>query len=221
MKEKLIKLYEEKLDEFKQLADDFQDVSLKGPLLMHPNEGYVKSNLKLLVVGRETSGWNNIEAGIKGLMETYRRFNMGENGKETAFWNVVRKLERKLGIEAYSCLWTNLSKYDKDGESPKGSLAKHTAEIDNLLADEISIIQPDVCVIFSGPNLDNRLREVFPGLVIKEAEGWKKNQLAKLEHEQLPQLTVRTYLPSGLRQHGLEEPFLNYIEEQAKALNLI
>ena len=133
-------LYEANLQRFAEFVQSFPDEDLEGPLLMDP-AAYFRQPTKLLVVGQETGGWACDYDDIDAQLEVYRKFNLGETWPGP-FWNITRKVESILGIEKCSCAWTNLNRFDHDGEPPTGAVLDAMPALDFLLRDEIQILQP-------------------------------------------------------------------------------
>lgn len=215
IKKDLIEIYKKREPEFERIAKQFENEKLHGPFLTSPDEKYSNSKTKLLIIGQETKGWDNISSEIEGLMSVYEEFNLGKKYYSSPFWNVTRKVERILGIEEYSCAWTNLNKYDINSKRPKGKHEKEISKFDDLLISEIKILKPDVCIFFTGPHFDSRLIKIYEGIKFKEEENWKRNQfqLVSLKHENLPELSIRTYHPKYLRMQKHEPQFLELIKE--------
>lgn len=214
MRKKLIEVYQKKLPEFEEIADKFKGINLHGPFLTSPGESYKNSRIRLLIIGQETNGWYNIHSKIEGLMDVYDDFNLGKKYYSSPFWNITRKVERTLQIEAYSCAWTNLNKYDVNKKRPAGIHEKEISTFDDILISEIKILKPDICIFFTGPAFDYRLKRIYDGLIFQKEEHWKYNQLVTLKHEKLPMLAIRTYHPKYLRMKKFEQPFIKFLKEK-------
>lgn len=208
MKEKLKKLYESKLNDFKSIRDTFPNDDLAGPFLMSPNLLFGKQANKLLIIGQQTKGWTYDHENIDKQFETYEKFNLGENYFASPFWNITRKLEKALGNEVLSCAWTNLNKFDLDEDRPSGEYEQAIAKLDTILIDEIDIIKPNICMFFTGPNFDYRLKNIFQGIEFIEIEGWNIRQLCRLKHKNLPEKSFRSYHPRALRILQIEDEFI-------------
>jgi len=209
MKEKLTKLYSSKLNAFKLIRDTFPNDDLAGPFLMSPNILYGKQKNKLMIIGQQTKGWSYDHKNINNQLEAYEEFNVGENYYASPFWNITRKLEKTLGNDMLSCAWTNLNKFDLDEDRPYGEYEKAIAELDSILIDEIDILKPNICMFYTGPDFDNRLKDIFTGLNFIEIDGWNIRQFCKLGHEKLPENSYRSYHPKSLRIQHLEERFIS------------
>lgn len=209
---KLHNLYESYQPKFIEITQKFPDDDLAGPFLMSPNTNYQNQNTKILIVGQETNGWGYFSDNVKEGMKLYEKFNLGENYRSSPFWNVTRKVERALTGEEFSCAWTNLNKFDFGGKSPQGEHKKVISDVDDLLIQEIDLLDPDIVLFFTGPNFDNRIRNIFPEISYNEVEKFTERELALLKHPKLPANSYRTYHPRYLRQSRIEENFIKFVE---------
>ena len=131
------------------------------------------------------------------------------------FWNVTRKLEKAIGNDEYSCVWTNINKFDLDANRPYGKYEELISTVDSILINEIEILEPNICIFFTGPSFDYRIRKIFSGVEFKEIQNWKLGQLCQLKHKYLPKCSVRTYHPKSLRIRHFEDDFIEYIQTQS------
>lgn len=212
MKDQLFAAYTKRHNDFKTVHEAFPDDDLAGPFLMSPNDKYAKQPNPFLVIGQETYGWEYFaEEDITKQMEVYENFNLGENYYASPFWNMTRKVENALGNEAYSCAWTNISKYDVDGGRAYGEFETSISTLDNVLVDEMHILQPKVCIFFTGPSFDKRIQNIFNGVTFESVKDFDVRQLSQLKHPDLPIRTFRTYHPNYLRRKGLENGFIEFV----------
>jgi hypothetical protein len=211
MKQQLHDLYLQKQPAFQALRQQFPTADLAGPLLLSPNAAYSKQKYPLLIIGQETKGWQYHVQDIAKQMAVYEEFNVGETYYASPFWNVTRKVERALGSVPYSCSWTNVSKFDLDGGRSYGQYEQAISDLDDILTTEISILQPEVCIFFTGPDFDYRLNRIFTGLRYNAVSDWNKRALARLEHPLLPPHCFRTYHPRYLRLRRQETAFIETI----------
>ena len=220
IKDELLKVYCNRISDFQNIQDVCKGEKIGGPLLVSPGENYIKQPFPFLTIGQETNGWSvfsNIvtEEECKELM--FHAEDLAAGGWNIGqFWQVTRKIEKVLGNELYSCAWTNVSKYDQNGDRPDAEHEKIFSAVDDLLIDEIRIIKPKVCLFFVGHHFDSRLENIFPQIEFVEVDGFDIGTLCQLKHPNLPSLTFRTYHPKYLRIKGLEESFIKFIGEQAK-----
>jgi hypothetical protein len=212
MKQQLLSLYESRHDDFKSVRVTHPDEDMAGPFLMSPNDKYKNQQNRLLIVGQETFGWYYHLDDLAKQMTVYEDFNLGEEYYSSPFWNVIRKIERILGKEPYSSAWTNISKYDHNEWRPIGEFANTISKLDDILIQEIKIIQPKICLFFTGPSFDNRLENIYEGLQFAQVDTFDLRTLAKLVHPELPALTFRSYHPNYLRRSGIEGDFIKFVE---------
>lgn len=211
MIEKLKSLYTDRQPDFVNIINSFPNDDLAGPFLMAPNDKFISQPTRLLIVGQETAGWSYHADDVEKQMKHYEEFNLGIDYYSSPFWNITRKVERALGIEEYSCAWTNISKFDLDGGRSYGKYEETIATVDKVLIDEIKILNPSVCLFFTGPSFDERVKGIFDGVKFVDIPDWPNRQFCKLVHPLLPENTFRSYHPKSLRLRYLEEDFINYI----------
>ena len=208
MKDQLTKLYKSNLKAFKLIRDTFPNGDLPGPFLMSPNSLYGSQKNKLLIVGQQTKGWTYDHDNIDKQLDTYEKFNVGEDYYPSPFWNITRKLEKALRNDPLSCAWTNLNKFDLDEDRPYGEYEQAISKLDAILIDEIDIIKPNICMFFTGPDFDYRLKNLFTGIEFIKIEGLSIRQFCRLKHRNLPEKSFRSYHPKALRIQQLEDGFI-------------
>jgi hypothetical protein len=213
MKNELLKLYKKNLHAFSRIRETFPNDDLPGPFLMNPNSLYYKQQNKLLIIGQQTKGWTYHHDNIEKQINTYDKFNIGEDYYASPFWNITRKLEKALGNEPLSCAWTNINKFDLDEDKPTGEYETEISKLDAILVEEINIIQPNICMFFTGPSFDYRLKYLFPRIEFIKLENWNSRQFCKLKHPELPEKSFRSYHPKYLRINYLEDGFLEEMEK--------
>lgn len=216
MKDQLFNIYSQRHIELIALLEKYPEANLSGPLLISPNDIYETQPYPLLIIGKETRGWENQVQDISMQMNVYKNFNVGEKYKSTPFWNVTRKIEKALGNKPFSCAWTNISKVDSNGLGAKGVYQEAISTLDNLLIEEIKILKPKVCIFFTGPGFKNKIDKIFRGIKFEEVEGFETSYMFKLSHDNLPNLSYTTYHPRYLRTQHLEDNFINLIYKSVK-----
>src|SRR4051812_12077686 len=105
MKEQLLQLYRQEQQTFVSVVKAFPQDDLAGPFLMSPGQDYKQQRLPLLIVGQETNGWTYHFDQIEKQMSTYENYNVGSSDGTTAFWNIIRQVEKLLGNDPCSCAW--------------------------------------------------------------------------------------------------------------------
>lgn len=212
IREQLIQLYKEKADDFRHVVESFPKADLAGPFLMSPNKKYFDQERRLLIVGQQTKGWTYHVSDVEKQIGTYEGFNLGKKYYSSPFWNITRKLERAIGNKEYSSAWTNINKFDLNSDKPYGKYENEIKILDNILINELEIIQPHICVFFTGPSFDNRLRSIFKEVSFNKIESWDKRQLVQLKHPLLPELTFKTHHPKSLRIRHIESRFIDFMK---------
>jgi len=202
-------LYQKNKVALEKVRERFIREDLEGPLLMEL-ESYYKQSIKLFIIGQQTNGWCCDYKDHNSLLRTYRDFNMGENyyRSSSPFWNITRKIEEIIGVPPYSCAWSNLNRYDYNGEEPKGQILDEISTLDYLISDEISIIQPDVCMFFVNRKYDYRLNTIYPDIQIEAIDGLPFNHFVRLRHALLPEHSFRTPHPKTIRIQKWESAFI-------------
>eukprot|EP01038_Epipyxis_sp_PR26KG_P004021 gene4021-5751_t len=207
----LLQLYKNRHKDFKWVREQYPNEDMAGPFLMSPNALYSKQSIKLLIIGQETGGWHYHIDNLEQQMVAYEEFNVGHKYYSSPFWNVTRKVERVFENEPYSCAWTNLNKFDFNEGHAFGEFEAAISTVDDVLAEEINIIEPTVCLFFTGPSMDTRLGNIFKQLKFEQIDGFEKRELSRLIHPQLPKWSFRTYHPNFMRRQGKEEAFIKFI----------
>ena len=215
---KLTELYTKQHGHLIATREQFGDLHLEGPLLMDLGR-YWRQPIKLFIIGQETNGWNCDYDDISSLQKTYRDFNMGERYYSSPFWNITRKLERLIGIEAYSCAWSNLNRYDYNGGAPTPEIAAKLSVLDYLVREEVQIVKPDICMFYTNRKYDKRLRAQYEGLIFEEVPGLPFNHFCKLVHGNLPSQTYRTPHPKTIRLQSWEKAFISVMERELPKIN--
>lgn len=180
-----------------------------GPFLTAPNGDYWRSSRKVAFVGQETKGWPS-EPDIYAQMATYTRFNLGKGYYSSPFWNIIRKFEAALTGSTFSSAWLNLNRYDEGGRQPTVKNQRILAELDFLLLEELTLINPAVVIFFTGPSYDQRISKLLEARPL-EIESFPPRQLCRLLSPVLTSVIFRSYHPKYLRLSGLEKPVIDSI----------
>lgn len=186
------------------------------PLLLSTWDG--EPTPKAMFFGQETNGWGDSET-IEGLMEGYRRFDLGVN-YPSLFWNYLWSMSDILGLSGdHPFLWNNINKFGN--ADSKGRPADMVTELENkhfnVLAEELDAIKPEVCVFFTGPNYDEDIRAKLPDVEFIPIEGYETRWFARLKSKHLPENSFRIYHPGyGNRYHDWYRGVMNKIAELSK-----
>lgn len=211
MRNALLEAYKTRLSDFEKITSLFQGDNLSGPFLISPSEKYFTQPNPLLIIGQETFGWESAFGDLVKQMQIYENFNVGANYYASPFWNITRKVEKALGNLPYSCMWTNISKFDVNRKRAYGKHEREISTLDNLLIEEVKILQPKICLFYTGPAFDSRITKTFNQVKFLSVPGFSKRQFSQLVHPFLPALTFRSYHPNYLRRKGLESDFIEFI----------
>jgi len=173
-----------RVDQFAQGADD----KYSGVFLPLPFEEYWSAKLKVMLVGRETAGWNTANglntmqraAGLGGAtlaqvvdeaVLRYRGHLKLDGSKVIAisrsrFKQYYFRLAKELGLDPRALIYANVFAWDYDRQSPRarppGELQEVASVSKQLLAAQIKHFKPDVIVFAAGVRgIDPMLRELF------------------------------------------------------------
>ncbi|MDC8444219.1 hypothetical protein JJO83_16230 [Halomonas aquamarina] len=166
-------LKELKFDSFNHNEDKYSGVFLPVPF-----DEYWSSSLKVMLVGRETAGWNtdNQKNTIKRVAEfaennkisdlvqeatgRYKRhLPVSKNGKvitktRSRFKQYFFRLAKELEVNPESIIYGNLFAWDYNKKSPrtrpKNELKEITEVSKKLLAAQIRCLRPDVIIFATG-----------------------------------------------------------------------
>ena len=192
---------------------------LSCPLLLHvKDEAWGRSAGKILFVGQETNDWAvRDESGyrletlhdflsdsgsIPSLQKLYEGFAFGANYTRSPFWQAFNAV--KAAEVSSSVLWTNLFRFCFQRGSVRNGSGQEYKQISELnfgiLAEEIRILEPTAVIFVTGPYYDEEIKHSFPSAVLSEfSSRFKTRAVARIEHEDLPIASFRTYHPNYLR----------------------
>lgn len=144
---------------------------------------------------------------VEALCWGYSEFDFAKNQPVTwrsPFWQAFREVQDwpEAGL-----IWNNLSRCDYDDgpvQNAPGDLQARLSDGQRaLVAKELAILQPHICLFVTGPNYDNLLSEVFPKCESTQLiEDIPVRELARIKHPHLPASSFRTYHPKYLSQGG-------------------
>ena len=180
-----------------------------GPFLIAPHDSYWCSPTKVAFVGQETHEWS-FSDDIGTQMATYDDFCLGKHYRPSPFWNIIRKLEKRLTGSTYCSAWLNLNRYDEAGKKPSWKNQVTLSELDFLLVEELKTIAVNVVIFFTGPFYDRRLARLLQSTDTNVA-GFSARQLCQLGSTLVGGMIFRTYHPKYLRCSGLESRVIDAI----------
>jgi hypothetical protein len=196
-----------------------------APLLLVPHQKWLRSKVKLLIVGQETLGWSfasetavmspsistlqqfaSAPGGMQSMFEAYKNFKFAQSyrHRNQAFWRAFRYLEQNIAAEPCAAMWTNLFKVDVGGSVMKNCTKKERSLLseaqNGLLKIEITALKPNVVIFFTGPDYDEELYKAFPDLTLRGLwRGIASREMASAYSKSLPPCAIRTYHPSYLQ----------------------
>jgi hypothetical protein len=203
---------------------------LACPLFLKSTDEYEKADVKVMVFGQETNGWNRTYGETEGVDDTIDKYDEFFNSKKcyelnTPFWNVLkefhRSLQEKNKDKKVEYLWNNLVKIGYSGRNKGFPFKWYDAFIkpyfNELIPQEINILKPNFIVFFTGPNsvngnYDNVLNDVFGNPSRKLIEKFSERELCEIEIPSVKK-AFRTYHPSYLFRNNKERPWKEYIEK--------
>ncbi|RGP11882.1 hypothetical protein DXB27_20575 [Parabacteroides gordonii] len=176
------------------------------PLLLKVNEErYNNADLKVMVFGQETNGWEHqvcpivtpveqsseiIDITVKGFMDYYRKFLDGW-GINSPFWHYLKRIQNTLSVslpdKTIEIVWNNIYKIgnkEKGKNRPVKLIRDFENGYFNLIREEIEILKPDVIIFLTGPNYENRVKKIFPIVSsIPLVSSIRQEELSKFQFE--------------------------------------
>lgn len=176
----LINKYENILSTLNIEAFNLNEDKYSGVFLPVPFAEYWHAPLKVMLIGRETAGWNkntvppkntiqrvasfskdgNISALVSEAVGRYRKhLPVNRNGSvittsRSRFKQYFFRLAKELNIQPKAIIYSNLFAWDYDTKSPKARPKTELNEITSLskqlLTAQIEYLQPDVIVFAAG-----------------------------------------------------------------------
>ena len=150
-----------------------------------------------MIIGQQTYGWPSVTVGLEALLREYKEFDLGRKYYSSPFWQTSHQVFRSANPDGpeRAFLWSNLVRVDQHCERPCAEIENAVSRL-GLLNRELHILEPDAAVFFTGPRYDDRLRRTFPGVRYHDLA----QDVVRLEHEDLPVKSFRTYHPRYLWQ---------------------
>jgi len=208
-----------------------QAETLSPPLLLHITEGYWHAEKRILVLGKETFGWEwtselrtkypayphdwrfqdiesmqdflSNEDAVDGLCWGYQAFDFAKYQPDTyrsPFWQAFREVQTWSNA---AVMWGNVVRCDYECGSilhASDELRKKLLEQQkSLFLEELAILEPHICLFFSGPDYDPLISGMLPKCEFLPCNDQEVGHLARLAHPVLPTASFRTYHPNYLR----------------------
>ena len=205
LNQQLSELYASKFEGLNRIFSELQEQQIDDyswPLLLHVwEEEYNNAPIKLMVIGQETNGWNapiDTCDDIEKSMESYKKFNLGKDYPNSNFWPWVYEINRLLGNSDTNCfVWNNILKFGKECDKgrPVQDVTDRENNYFNVIANEINILTPDVCLFLTGPYYDNDIKAKFDDAEFIEFDDYPIRVVAQIKSKYLPEHSYRTYHP--------------------------
>jgi hypothetical protein len=139
---------------------------------------------------------------VESLCWGYAAFSCAQyqpRNKNSPFWRAFREVQNGPDV---GVMWSNISRVDYKGgsilsadESARNILESQQA---TLMLRELSVLKPDACIFFTGPDYDCILKNIFHGMKYVEFGSAPTRELGRVEHAALPRHSFRTYHPRYL-----------------------
>ena len=179
-----------------------------NPMLLSFNEkSYAEADMRVMICGQETWGWDNFGASIETSMAKYDRFFIQQEFYSgygiSAYWKAFRFFESKLrGFyqgQNIQFIYQNLSKIGRnDG---KTGVTDQIRSLERqhfpVFKQELQILRPDFVLFLTGPNRDHDIRFHYPDLVFSHAGDERiLRKRAWVTSSELPCAALRLYHPN-------------------------
>jgi hypothetical protein len=164
------------------------------------------------------------EDSVKALCWAYKEFQFGRTQKLSGkpFWRAFRDVQRwpNAGL-----MWSNVLRTDytpwhfaqDPGIKLKDLTDKMIEQQKFVLSKELEILQPDVCLFFSGPYYDHIIGSAFPNTEFSKCTSAPHREFGRLRGSLLPARTFRTFHPNYLSRAKKWE----YIEQLRALANVV
>jgi hypothetical protein len=217
--------------ELRQLLDRVPELppslsnKLSAPLVISIPDEWWSASSQVMIIGQETYEWGcRLEEtvaepnAVDELAHGYVGFDFaeGHRARRGAFWRAHRHIADSLEHGAYRrVLWSNLVRVDYSyGGTGSANMWDNLTweEVEavaewqkHVLSAEIRETGAQAAVFLTGPRYDFYLSKTFPGARFDPFPG-NENELRRIcivRHDNLPDLSIRTYHPSYLQRRGL------------------
>ena len=184
-----------------------------NPFLLKINEEeYDKADIKVMIFGQETWGWNTtFGKTIENMMNHYENakenYLSGENkGFRMGFNFFKDEIEKQYNNKNIIFIWNNISKIGRyESKGVTGDIKKLARNFFPVICEEIKILNPDIVIFLTG-NRDDDIKFHFQDAVFEKyhnnstllSKGGTRNYQPayKVISKDLPCKTVKVYHPS-------------------------
>lgn len=178
--DRLYGLYESHIDNYLAayekagIVDRIEEVSFPMLLSVEDEDRFEKADLRVMIFGQETRSWGEglAQFDLDEAWETYRGFYYGEhpgyrdiNSPFNRFGYTVREhLKSEFKDKHIEVITNNLYKFGKVEGSGRldGQLIDLERAHFDVIAKELEILKIDVVAFLTGPDYDERIKQVFP-----------------------------------------------------------
>ncbi len=173
---------------WKQILVELNKIDKKlytNPLLINIDEdAYARADYKVMIFGQETKGWYDSSGFTDSIfegMDRYDRFfwqkNFYDGYSKSSFWKKFRvfqknilKMDKTKNLDIIY-MWNNISKIGQpDQETGVDPITRNLErKYFSVVAKEVEIIKPDLCIFMTGPNRDHDIKFHFPSIEFRKA----------------------------------------------------
>ena len=233
--QQLLRLFESKWNIVQKVRETYNKNKITNPdtneklnLVFHSScipQNYENMKYKILVIGKNTNGWEFKKEAKKSMLSTLNFLNSTQHNDKLSF-NFPYKFCKSINNYNYQNIikktyftWVSLRKFVFN-EIHKLPLNKETQDIIdnefNILEEEIKIISPDIVLFLTGPNYDYYIQKQLNGVEFKEVANYQMGQFARVEHEILPKNSFRIYQPDYFRfiKKGIYDEYLEKLKKE-------
>jgi hypothetical protein len=220
MNVQLQKLYQRK---WSDLVANSAGTESAYPLLIKIHDEYIDADVKVMIVGQETDGWEGEleqnDKNITHLMNTYYNYYHNSPDKNRRpFWNrkgflfFQEELTKYFSKSKVGFIWNNVSKlgHAHRGGQPSQRISELECNYFNVFNDELKILKPDIVILTIGDRI-----------IPVEHEPIKpvgQNPVSEVHFVNYPHLiAVRTYHPNARIKGGkvkLKNGIIELIKEK-------
>lgn len=230
------------LDQYRRWEKEYEEripiedrVTFSYPYYLHIPDNWLKSSVRILIVGEEGYGEKAYDTPIEEAQAFNRDYLVKQLGpnrdNRSAFWQRIRKIAKLVEPFDFAMTWTNLDKVHRSGKGncrlrKESRKALHSTPT-HILQEEIRILQPTHVLYFGwyGFSLKGEFQDellpVFNALYpndLGDGSGWEPRKIKTITETGIHH--IFTYHPGwGQRQKdGYEEAVLEEIMQSLKMI---